>query len=582
METLHTKISSKNIINYTDTSKQREENFIHKILDETYFDLLIENTLAKNFEEGYDITRINDRHSVIHMPENKFSMCILGRHPYHTFPSIYTLSSMISLEKSGVTSVRNNPNLALLGQGILVGFVDTGIDYQHEAFLNMDGSTRLFSIWDQTIVNGTPPPRFGFGAEYSKTQINIALREDNPLTIVPSTDEDGHGTMLAGIAAGNPNPEKDFSGAAPETELVVVKLAPAKYYNRKIFGINDTVLCYAETNILLGVEYILSVAQRLNRPVVICIGVGSSQGDHDGHDALAMYLNSLSTIPRVAVCVAGGNEGNARRHYRGEAGADRVFTNFELSIGKQDKDFSMQIWQKSPGRLAMQLQSPFGEWTEPMYPKFNTCVEYDFVFEPSRAFINNIMLEEETGEQLILLRFENAVSGIWNIRIITIDNLYSQFDAWLPSGNLISDETFFLESNPNVTISAPGNARNPLTVSAYNQTDGSILISSSRGFTASGGVTPDIAAPGFKLTCPVPGNLYGNATGTGAAAAHSTGIIAILLEWAVLRGNYTTISGRDINRLLIRGAVRRDNIAYPNPIWGYGIIDLFGTFRSLT
>lgn len=559
-----------------------EESPIHKILDENYFDLLIENTLAKNFDGEYDITRINDRNSIIHMPENKFNMCIMGRHPYHTFPSIYTPNSLVSLEKSGVTAVWNNPNLALFGQGILIGFVDTGIDYQHEAFLNVDGTTRLFSIWDQTIVNGMPPSRFEFGAEYNKTQINIALREDNPLMVVPSIDEDGHGTMLAGIAAGNPNPQREFSGVAPEAELVVVKLAPAKYYNRKVFGIDDTVLCYAETNIFLGVEYIMSVAQRLNRPVVICIGIGSSQGDHDGHDALAMYLNVLSTIPRVAVCVAGGNEGNTRRHYRGETAAGRTFSNFELSIGKQDKNFSMQIWQKSPGRLAMQLQSPSGEWTEPIYPKFNTCVEYNFVFEPSRVFINNIMLEEETGEQLILLRFENTASGVWNIRIIAIDNLYSHFDAWLPSGNLISGETFFLESDPNVTITAPGNARNPLTVTAYNQTDSSILISSSRGFTSSGGVAPDIAAPGFGLTCPAPNNLYGSATGTGAAAAHSTGIVAILMEWAILRGNYTTISGRDISRLLIRGAIRRDNITYPNPIWGYGIIDIFGTFRSLT
>lgn len=509
-------------------------------------------------------------------------MCILGTYPYHIFPSIYTLNSLVSIERSGVTAVQYNPNLALFGQGVLIGFVDTGIDYQHEAFLNIDGTTRLFSIWDQTIVTGTPPSGFEFGTEYNKSQINLALRQDNPFMVVPSTDEDGHGTMLAGIAAGSPSPQNDFSGVASEAELVVVKLAPAKYYNRKIFGIDDTVLCYAETNILLGVEYILSVARRLNRPVVICIGVGSSQGDHDGHDALAVYLNLLSTTPRVAVCVSAGNDGNARRHYRGESAAGRASSDFELSVGRQDKSFSMQIWQKSPSRLAMQLQSPSGEWTEPIYPRFNRCVEYNFVFETSRVFINNMIMEEESGEQLILIRFEDASSGIWNIRVIAIDNLYSYFDAWLPSGGLVSEETFFLESDPNVTVSAPGNARNPLTVTAYNQTDGSILISSSRGFTSSGGVTPDIAAPGFKLTCPISNDLYGSASGTGAAAAHSAGIVAMLMEWAILRGNYTTMSGRDISRLLIRGASRRDNLTYPNPTWGYGIIDIFGTFRSLT
>lgn len=552
-------------------------------MDEDYLDLLVDNTLANNFSGKHEVTRINDRNSVIHLPGERFDMCMLGnRFPYHIFPSIFTLNSLVSLEKSGVNAVQRNPNLALFGQGVLIGFVDTGIDYRHEAFLNADGTTHLFSIWDQTIVDGTPPSRFNFGAEYGKQEINMALRDTDPLMAVPSTDENGHGTMLAGIAAGHPNLIKDFSGVAPDAELVVVKLAPAKRYNRRIFGIDDTVLCYPESNIFMGIEYIMSVAQRLNRPVVICLGLGSSQGDHDGNDALAVYLNILSTTPRVAVCVSAGNEANSRRHYQGELEVGQASSEFELRVGSLDKNFSMQIWQKSPSRLAMQIQSPSGEWTEPIYPKFNSCVEYHYVFEPARVYLNNIMMEEETGDQLILIRFQNAESGIWNIRVIAIDNLYSHFDAWLPSGNLISEETFFLESDPYVTVTAPGNARNPLTVTAYNQNSDSILITSSRGYTSSGVVTPDIAAPGFELTCPVPNNIYGSVTGTGAAAAHSAGIAAMLMEWAVVRGNYTTISGRDISRLLIRGATRWDTMIYPNPIWGYGVADILGTLKSLT
>ncbi len=543
---------------------------------------MVESRLAQNFENEYEVMRINERYSIIHVPAERFDMCALGNYPYHIFPTIYTLNSVVSLEESGIISVQSNINLSLFGQGVLIGIVDTGIDYVHEAFLNADGSTRLFSIWDQTVESGEPPIDFQFGSEYNKTQINIALRESDPYQFVPSIDENGHGTMMAGIAAGTENKEENFRGVASESELVVVKLAPAKQLNKAIFNIGESILCYPETNILLGIEYVMSVAQRLNRPMVLCIGIGSSQGDHDGHDALSMQLNSFSTYPRIGVCIAAGNEGDKRRHYRGASIVDQPFSKFELHVGESDKMFSMQIWQKSPSRLAIQLESPLGEWTEPVYPKLNSCIRNDFVFDNSRVYINNILLEEETGEQLILLRFEYAFSGSWSIRLINIDNIYSYFDAWLPAGDIISDQTYFMESNPDITVTSPGNARNPLTVTAYDQLRGSILISSSRGFTASNGVVPDVSAPGFELPCPIPIRSYGMATGTGAACAHAAGIIAMLLEWAVLRGNYTTITGRDISRLIIRGARRKSTISYPNTVWGYGQIDIMGVFRSLT
>lgn len=191
-------------------------------------------------------------------------------------------------------------------------------------------------------------------------------------------------------------------------------------------------------------------------------------------------------------------------------------------------------------------------------------------------------MEEETGEQLILIRFENALGGIWKLSVTSIDNITSLFDAWMPSGDIISSETFFLEPDPNVTITSPGNSPNPVTVTAYNQVQNSILLTSSHGFSSTNIVKPEIAAPGYALTRPLPGQNYGTATGTGAASAHAAGIIALFMEWAVWKGNYTTITGRDISRLLIRGARRDKNIAYPNPVWGYGQIDIQGLFRSLT
>jgi hypothetical protein len=152
----------------------------------------------------------------------------------------------------------------------------------------------------------------------------------------------------------------------------------------------------------------------------------------------------------------------------------------------------------------------------------------------------------------------------------------------MPSGNLISNETFFLNPNPDTTITSPGNGVSQMTVTAYNQFDESILLESSRGYTRNGLVAPDIASPGYQIPCALPGNLYGTLTGTGAAAAHAAGAMAMLMEWGITRGNYTLMSGYDANRLIIRGARRDDTLVYPNNIWGYGKLDVNSLFERLT
>ncbi|WP_294143467.1 S8 family peptidase [uncultured Clostridium sp.] len=554
---------------------------MHRALDENYIDLLIDNVIADNLRRDYDITRINERYSILHSPREMLDMCYLGFHPYHIFPTIYTLCSDIALESSGVYSIQSNPYFDLFGKGVLVGFIDTGINYQHRAFLNPDGSSRILSIWDQNIENDGISSEVPFGSEYDNRMINIALMDSDPLSIVPSIDEIGHGTMLAGIAAGSNDESQEFRGVAPQAELVVVKLAQAKYYNRAMFNISDTVICYPETNILIGIEYIKNLADRLKRPVVICVGVGSSQGGHDADSALSLYLNGLASIPRTAVCVAAGNEGNKGRHYSGNIPNGQSYNEFELRVDELDKNFSMEIWQRSPDKLDIRIFSPTGEQTALVRPQFGQCIEHDFIFSDTKVYINNIIAEEENGEQLILIRFSNAMSGIWKMQVLKTENIISEFNAWLPSGNIISDRTYFLTPDPYTTITSPGNARNPVTVTAYNQNNNGILIGSSRGYAVFGGIKPDIAAPGFELKCPNLSDAYGSATGTGAAAAHTAGIIALILEWNVLKGHYTTISGRDINRLLIRGAIREDNMEYPNRTWGYGRIDILGLFRGL-
>ncbi|WP_200801294.1 S8 family peptidase [Clostridium sp. Marseille-P2415] len=555
---------------------------MQKILDNNYYDLIINNTLAPTYDTGDNITYMNRVHSLLHIPVGNANPCDLGRHSYSSFPTLYTLTSTIALEKSGVATVQRNPALALFGLGVLVAVIDTGIDYRHPAFLFNDGTSRILTMWDQTEQSGTIPEAFTYGSEYSREQINTALSSDDPLSVVPTTDLNGHGTAMASILAGTPNEDGSFSGVVPQADLVIIKLKEAKQNLKNIFFVPENALCYQESDIILGVRYAVTAAERFSRPVVICISLGSSQGGHDGKDAISGYLDHLSLLPGNAVSVSAGNEGNDQRHYFNATTAAPYYHDVELRVGNNDTMFSMEIWSYTPARLSIDVSSPNRESTRPVFPSLNQCRRFSFIFTQTIIYVNNIIFEEESGDQLILLRFQNLLPGIWYLRVQNPENEPFSFHSWLPSGDLISNDTFFLNSNPDTTITSPGNARHPLTVTAYNQLNDSILTESSRGYTRIGEIKPDIAAPGYQIPCAVPGNQYGTATGTGAAAAQSAGIVAMVFEWAIVRGNYPRITGNNVNRLLIGGAIRSPSDTYPNNIWGYGQVDVNRLFERFT
>ena len=555
---------------------------MQKIVDENYYDLIISNVMIPYYDTGDNITNMNLRHSLAHIPVDTQNPCNLGIYPYNAFPSVLTLSATISLEKSGVGTVQRNPYLALFGRGILVAVIDTGIDYRHQTFLYNDGTTRIISLWDQTIQEGPPPEGFTYGTEYTREHINVALRSEDPLSIVPSVDNNGHGTAIASVIAGKPNQDQSFSGVVPEAELLIVKLKPAKNNLKRIFFVPEDAECYQESDLIIGINYVISVAIRLNRPVAICIAMGTNQSSHDGRGATSYYTNFLAQQPQTGITITTGNEANKRRHYFKNTTTEPFNDAFELSVTESDKLFAIELWPFAPARLSVQITSPNQYTTGVVLPSLGECREFIFPNSQSGVWINNYIFEEETGDQLILMRFQNPIQGIWNIRVENLDNEAFSFHAWLPSGDLISEGTFFVNANPDTTITSPGNATYPLTVTAYNQFNDSILPESGRGFTRTGYVKPDISAPGFQLACAVPGNSYGTITGSGCAAALAAGIVAMVFEWAVPRGNYTNITGIDVNRLLIRGAQRNSAFTYPNNIWGYGQIDVNLLFEGLT
>lgn len=552
---------------------------MQKILDENYYDFIIDNSMIPRYSTGDNITLLNDAHSLLHISRSVMGVCDIGRTPYYAFPSVYTLASSASDENSPSKTVEYNTNYNLLGQCTLVGIVDTGIDYQHPAFRNADGSTRIVSLWDQTDQSGVSPKDFTFGTEYSKQQINAALLSNNTLSLVPTVDTIGHGTAIASIISGSIDTKNSFSGIVPYSELVVVKLKEAKKNLRNVFLIPEDELCFQESDVILGIRYLVEEAKKMERPLVICIALGTSQGIHDGQGIMSQYLANLLLLSGVNVSIAAGDEGNRGRHYFESIDSAPYSTEFQLNIGTEDKKLSMEIWPNIPGRPAIQIISPDRMITYKIEPSFNECIK--FAFGQGLVWVNNIVFEEETGLQLILIRFDQAEPGLWTFRLDSTENQPFYFNSWLPSGNLISDYTYFINASPDTTITNPGNSINTLTTSAYNQIDGTILDQSGRGYTSNGMVKPDIAAPGYQIPCALPQNRYGTMSGTGAAAAQAAGGIAMVMEWTLCKGNFTTLTGKQINRMIARGAKRSSSYLYPNNVWGYGQLDIDGLISRL-
>ena len=552
---------------------------MQKILDENYYDFIIDNSMIPRYSTGDNITLLNDAHSLLHISRSVMGVCDIGRTPYYAFPSVYTLASSASDENSPSKTVEYNTNYNLLGQCTLVGIVDTGIDYQHPAFRNADGSTRIVSLWDQTDQSGASPKDFTFGTEYSKQQINAALLSNNTLSLVPTVDTIGHGTAIASIISGSIDTKNSFIGIVPYSELVVVKLKEAKKNLRNVFLIPEDEVCFQESDVILGIRYLVEEAKKMERPLVICIALGTSQGIHDGQGIMSQYLANLLLLSGVNVSIAAGDEGNRGRHYFGSIDSAPYSSEFQLNIGTEDKKLSMEIWPNIPGRPTIQIISPDRMITYKIEPSFNECIK--FAFGQGLVWVNNIVFEEETGLQLILIRFDQAEPGLWTFRLDSTENQPFYFNSWLPSGNLISDYTYFINASPDTTITNPGNSINTLTTSAYNQIDGTILDQSGRGYTSNGMVKPDIAAPGYQIPCALPQNRYGTMSGTGAAAAQAAGGIAMVMEWTLCKGNFTTLTGKQINRMIARGAKRSSSYLYPNNVWGYGQLDIDGLISRL-
>lgn len=490
-------------------------------------------------------------------------------------PTILGLLGRAELEASGIIQIQQQPYLDLKGQGVLMGFVDTGIDYTKKVFQNSDGTSKIQFIYDQSIP-GASPDGFPIGVEYTKAQIDTALASETPQTVLPHTDEAGHGTFLASIAAGSP--DGDFIGAAPDADIIMVKLKDAYPFMREQLFIPETQQnAFDATSVMLGVEYILKKARELDRPVVICIGLGSNYDSHDGSSPLEDYLFSVSNIPGVCICVAAGNESQAKHHYYNHFSRDKTPENIDIQVGQNAGNFLVIITNLLSDIISVSVRSPTGELVKrvPAKPMFTQVTK--LVLEQSEVTVTYLFPVSSSGDQITLVKIRDATPGLWTITAYGDFIIDGAIRAWLPMTGFVSPNVEFLSSTPYNTITFPSTGLGPICCGAYNSVRNILYPLSSWGPTRMQSETPDLLAPGYQISGMFP-NGFGYMSGTSCATAITAGASALLMQWGIVKGNDFGFCTPIVKAYLIRGCNRNEMMIYPNNQWGFGMLNLTRSF----
>lgn len=517
---------------------------------------------------GISVVPLLGGYAIVTLPESMLEE--YSRRPQIEFiekPTRLYFEDLFSKEASCITQVqRDEPgNLQLTGRGVLIGIVDSGVDYRHPAFLTADGKSRILRLWDQSIP-GNPPEGYATGTEYTNEEINeaLSLSVQEGRRLVPSEDGSGHGTAVLGVAAGS-----DFSrgavnrGVAYESDLLVVKM-----------GIPRQDSFPRTTELMQGVDYLVRQAIRLGRPIALNLSFGNNYGSHRGDSLLETYLDNVSGMGKNVICVGMGNNGNDALH-TGEKLSPGEIQEIELGVGAFEPTLNVQLWKNYEDEMEIYLEHPAGERVGPIFETlgaqrwqagntelliyYGKPAPYHVTQE---IYVDFLPQDEKTPY---------VDSGVWKIILAARNIKNGEYFLWLPGGKTLNPGTAFYLPRPQGTLTIPATARRVISVGAYDARQNTYADFSGRGCRALPYPKPDLAAPGVDIYAPRPGGGYAAFTGTSFSTPFVTGAAALLMEWGIIRRNDPYLYGEKLKAYLRRGAkALQGSEKLPNDLIGWG------------
>lgn len=476
---------------------------------------------------------------------------------YIELPKILYTSAYDSNRASCIPSVWNNYNLT--GEGILVGFLDTGIDYTHNAFKDDEGNTRIEYIYD--LENGVV---------YDKNKINEALKSEDPFSIVPEIDLSGHGTHVAGIACAGGNINFDNYGVAYKSSIAMVKITG-----------ENSLRAALSTQLMRGLKFLMDKSNEINKSLVVNISLSTNDGSHNGSSLLEKYIQTFTQLQKAVIVVAAGNEGNSAHHVGGKMKKEE---DLDLNIGDGEKGIILDFFKPVLVDVSVEVISPTGISTGPM--ELSESYKERFVGREKIVVYSTgpkpFDIQGQTTISILPLG-DTITSGGWRIIVRKLNNYEGYFDVWLPIAEGLNERTRFLQPSVYNTLGIPATVEGVISVGSYNFLNNNLSAFSGRGVVRPEWlIKPDLVAPGENILSTVEEQGFDTKSGTSMAAPQVSGICALLFEWGIIRNNDPFLYGERIKYYLIKGAKRTIfGEAYPNPDLGYGFVCLDRTMELL-
>lgn len=452
---------------------------------------------------------------------------------------------------------RVNSELGLRGEGILIGFIDTGIDYTHPAFRKEDGTTRVQYIYDLSLG----------GTIYDSEQINEALKAQDPLSVVPSYDLIEHGTHVVGIACAGGKIDLKYYGVAPNSSIMMVKSG------RGLFSLS--------TQIMRGIKFLVDKGKELKMPLVINMSLSTNDGAHNGTSLLERYISTIASLERVTIVIAAGNEGNAAHHVGGSL---KLENSIKFNVAQDETAVVINLYKSILPQITIEIITPTGITTGPIKGEEGYI---EGVISGNRYVIYNTGPRpfDISGviEMSLISRGNFILSGQWTIIIRVINNRQGIYDMWLPISEGLNQKTKFSGPTVDNTLGIPATVQNVISVGSYNYITRNISPFSGRGKPSLYyEYKPDLVAPGEGITAPIPNNSFDTKSGTSMASPHVAGISGLMMEWGILKGNDPYLFGDRLKYYLIAGAKReRADIPYPDISFGYGEVCMYDSIQIL-